>query len=436
GQTMKRISIAGALAAGILFGGSPLTHATVIQDSSLVDIQANSNIYRDYRGPSSTRATGDRFVLSIKVSDTTTPGLPRDDTRVFVEQFDNNGDPTGYRLEATPFFGPAIPNEYTRSPNWNDSFLDGSWNIIALPNASTAPTPNPDAEIVSTAVNTIPSAFASNPIPLATDITLDGNGLLSWKIPETDVVYNNYRVTVIRESDRRQVTATPGTPIDWDGGSEKSISFNILGLYPFVEGEAYELRIETRANDPSRDVSSLFNRSSTFANFTLLPEGVGPVALPTVDMEGTFNFDFEVSEGEDYVIDPFVAIGYEYVVGAGDPLFESVMIPLDLTPADVDHYLLLVGGDTIMLQPNQRYDFALGGVSMFTILGIDPALMIDPANTTAFLTTLTFTGSGRFTGSMTPITQFVPVASPLSLALSALLPLVVTTRRRGRPTDS
>ena len=47
---------------------------------------------------------------------------------------------------------------------------------------------------------------------------------------ETDVVYNNYRVTVIRESDRRQVTATPGTPIDWDGGSEKSISFNILGV--------------------------------------------------------------------------------------------------------------------------------------------------------------------------------------------------------------
>ena len=55
--------------------------------------------------------------------------------------------------------------------------------------------------------------------------------------------------------------------------------------------------------------------------------GVGPVACRLSTWKA-FNFDFEVSEGEDYVIDPFVAIGYEYVVGAGDPLFESVMIPL------------------------------------------------------------------------------------------------------------
>ena len=56
--------------------------------------------------------------------------------------------------------------------------------------------------------------------------------------------------------------------------------------------------------------------------------------------------------------------------------------------------------------------------------------MLDPFSSTAFVTGLTFVADGSFTGTMTPITQFVPVLSPLSLAAAGLLPLMVTTRRR------
>lgn len=40
------------------------------------------------------------------------------------------------------------------------------------------------------------------------------------------------------------------------------------------------------------------------------------------------------------------------------------------------------------------FDFPSGVVSEFEVLGIDPYLGIDPTNTTAFITGLTFEGGG------------------------------------------
>jgi PEP-CTERM motif len=37
------------------------------------------------------------------------------------------------------------------------------------------------------------------------------------------------------------------------------------------------------------------------------------------------------------------------------------------------------------------------------VTGIDPAANLNPSNTTAFVTALTFTGSGVFSGTQTPI---------------------------------
>ena len=63
------------------------------------------------------------------------------------------------------------------------------------------------------------------------------------------------------------------------------------------------------------------------------------------------------------------------------------------------------------------FDFASGGVSEFEVLGIDPNLGIDPTNTTAFITGLTFEGAGSFTGTMTPITTNVPESSTWAMML-------------------
>jgi hypothetical protein len=63
-------------------------------------------------------------------------------------------------------------------------------------------------------------------------------------------------------------------------------------------------------------------------------------------------------------------------------------------------------------------------------LGIETSAQLDPHDTTAFVTGLTFTDDGDFTGTMTPITERVP--EPETLGLFALA-LIVSgfMRRRG-----
>lgn len=403
---------------------------SVVVDSTLVDIDTRSNIFRDYRGASSTRQPGDQLVFSVKVSDTAAsePDQPRPDTFVFAEQVENGGDPdatTGFSRSLFEFFGPGIPNEYVRSVDWQDGFAESAWKIVALPDFSTTmESPNPNREVVLTTDSTLST---NNHLPLSTNVTMDGERVLSWTVPATDVFYNNYRVTVIRESDRKIISLGGRTPIDWDGGSAKSLSVDIDTLQlaegeSLEQGQGYELRIETVHSDPSRTFSQQISRSSTFANFTPLPPGTGPVVLPTRDMQGNFNFDVEVFDGQAITIDPFVAIGYDYVIGTNDPNFQSVMIPMDLTANGF--YELIVNGNSEQLAANTWYDFGTGGVTAFRIQGIDPAFMLDPNDTTAFMTTLTFAGSGQFTGSMSPIKTFVPdqatVPAPAPLLLIGL----------------
>jgi hypothetical protein len=65
--------------------------------------------------------------------------------------------------------------------------------------------------------------------------------------------------------------------------------------------------------------------------------------------------------------------------------------------------------------------FQPAGVSEFEVLGIDPNLGLDPLNTTDFATLLTFTDSGTFNGTMTPITEDVPEPSSFLMLASALV---------------
>lgn len=83
------------------------------------------------------------------------------------------------------------------------------------------------------------------------------------------------------------------------------------------------------------------------------------------------------------------------------------------------------------------FDFADGGVKEFEVLGIDASLGLDPDNTTAFITALTFESAGPFTGTMTPVTTEVSAPEPASLTLlaSGLLGLGLIRRRR-RPVSA
>jgi hypothetical protein len=74
-------------------------------------------------------------------------------------------------------------------------------------------------------------------------------------------------------------------------------------------------------------------------------------------------------------------------------------------------------GSTFMfdsgLDANTVFDFAPGGVDEFEVLGIDPNLGPDPNSSTDFASTLTFVAEGRFTGTMTPISNSPLPHSPL-----------------------
>jgi PEP-CTERM motif len=168
------------------------------------------------------------------------------------------------------------------------------------------------------------------------------------------------------------------------------------------------------------------------------PSTTGPtVYLPTLVQtnRGTgfaYQFNVEVSTGQAINIDPLAAVGFIYQTGVGDPNFASVELPDIGNPNPYDLYLW--NGSTFVfdttLASNTVFDFPLGGVSEFEVLGIDPNLELDPSNSTDFVTTLTFSGSGTFTGTMTPVTEDVPEPRTLLLLGSGLAALVVMRRRQ------
>lgn len=78
-----------------------------------------------------------------------------------------------------------------------------------------------------------------------------------------------------------------------------------------------------------------------------------------------------------------------------------------------------------------QYFFGQGGVDAFKVRGIETSAELDPGNGTAFITGLTFTGAGSFTGTMTPVTMFVPVSEPSAYAMFAIdLAGLAAARRR------
>lgn len=137
-----------------------------------------------------------------------------------------------------------------------------------------------------------------------------------------------------------------------------------------------------------------------------------PVSLPSgTTAGGAYVFSIDVVADKTIFIDPKLAVGYDYVVGNGDPLFASVRLPFGIGD---NQYTLLVGGRSFKLAANETFDFAAhgfaGGVARFRVAEIEEDAALDPNNSLAFPTGLTFVDAGRFTGTMTPLCR--PGAMP------------------------
>ena len=152
---------------------------------------------------------------------------------------------------------------------------------------------------------------------------------------------------------------------------------------------------------------------------------------------GSYQFNFAVRAGQTYYIDPAVATGYDYRIGAGNPSFRSVVLPTGVGDNLFDIFGLSSTGQATLLQHNWLggavFDFGASGVDAFRIGGIEPSAGLDPANVTSFVTGLTFTGDGFFTGTQTSITTDVAaIPEPETYALFLLGLGALGMRRYGR----
>jgi hypothetical protein len=140
--------------------------------------------------------------------------------------------------------------------------------------------------------------------------------------------------------------------------------------------------------------------------------------LPVV-VDGNFVFDFPVTPGRVVFIDPPVTVGYDYFVGdPNGPLFASVIAPsltfdntFDLFTSSDACSTYSVSQGTI--SSGIAFNFT-SPVPCFSIRGIDIAEALDPTDTTAFVTGISFDRAGTVNVTQSPIVENVdpPVDIP------------------------
>jgi hypothetical protein len=132
-----------------------------------------------------------------------------------------------------------------------------------------------------------------------------------------------------------------------------------------------------------------------------------PATLPTGTMaNGAYTFDVEVVPNVEIFIDPSVAVGYDYAIGDGNPMFAAVQLPIGIGNS---LYTLIIHGQAFGLAGGDVFDFRThgfpNGVAQFRVADIEQSAGLDPADPTAFVTGVSFVAAGRFTGTMTPLCQ-------------------------------
>ncbi|MFN5515968.1 MAG: PEP-CTERM sorting domain-containing protein [Cyanobacteriota bacterium] len=143
--------------------------------------------------------------------------------------------------------------------------------------------------------------------------------------------------------------------------------------------------------------------------------------LPVV-IDGEFNFDFNVPDTSTRIfIDPVVAVGYDYIVDSG-PDITSVLLPTGIG----DNLFELFADDSAgactsftstgtTLTGGNIFNFT-SPVRCFSVRGIEVGANLDPTDTLAFVTGLTFDAPGMVSLRQNPVTVSTVIPEPMTLA--------------------
>jgi hypothetical protein len=337
----------------------------------------------------------------------------------------------GSRTLALPYAGAtALPDQFSAGIAANPNYY-GAWQLNFTNGTDTA------------SIMTPVIAAGLSAMPFVSDVSITSGGAattMSWKLPTAapntvDAVrinlYDHGRVnlagtradTVLNVTLAASTTSFTLPQVLATGaglvtGNLYTAEINLLDFGANVIGPQHDLR----------------NRSRLYVDFVAGSTGGQAVYLPVVapGVNGaapTFNFNVSsVGSQQPVYIDPEVAVGYQYQTGAGNPNFASVLLPAGI--GDGAYVVQLADGTAFSVQGGKAFNFAAGGVASFKVLGIETSAGLAPNDTSAFVTGLTFTADGAFTGSMTPILTSVPEPATLALWLAGLAVLAVPTLRR------
>jgi len=315
----------------------------------------------------------------------------------------------------------VFPNLFERDFAY-DSTKNGQWKLLFENNTS------------STTVLT-PSTVGAPLVPLASSVAISGSGTtptFTWTygngfVPDALTVRIWDLEKTVGGYNAKDIIYTQLLPNTLDSFTVPS-SLLEQGHQYSVDIRAQIARTVNGVKLIIADLPQVLSQSMSFFDFVPLPKNAPPeVYLPTTtpsspsNPEPVYTFSTTVVGGQTIFIDPLVAIGYDYQKGQGDPNFASVTLPFGI--GDNLYDLYLYDGTNYILKDQLTggvaYSFdAIGvhvGVDRFRILGIETSADLDPNNPTAFITGLTFEGSGSFTGTMTPISQDVPEPATMLL---------------------
>jgi hypothetical protein len=321
-------------------------------------------------------------------------------------------DPTTCTAQYTINFSPSgddasgesiDPNHYVRSIPY-DASLTGSWLF----------TINNGGDVITAETATVGDVAS---MPKVKNMSLTGSGTtptFHWSAPEipTGLSLDGVSIEIRDLSDRGPDGTRTARRIFAETFIDPGLTSFDVPSGVLLPDHLYEvgIRLDYRRRSSTGALRGTLSRSRSYFGFAtvFLDVGNAPVFLPTVRGGGdpALTFEVDVEGGQTVFIDPPVAIGYDYQIGAGNPNFKSVSLPA-VGDNLFDIYLWNQAENKyqfyMTIGSNVKFDFPAGGVDRFRVLGIEAGAGLDPNNATAFVTGLTFVSSGQFTGTMTPI---------------------------------